>query len=125
MNTILVLLCSIGFFLNALLHLLLVLGLPLGEYVLGGQHKALPYKMRAVSCIFIILWIVVGLSYLNYGEIIYLFSNTFAKTIIRSSSVFLFFAIFSNAFLTNSKKERFVMTPFSLVTFICSLLVLR
>lgn len=55
MNTILVLLCSIGFFLNALLHLLLVLGLPLGEYVLGGQHNVLPYKMRAVSYIFIIL----------------------------------------------------------------------
>lgn len=115
MNTILVLLCSIGFFLNALLHLLLVLGLPVGEYVLGGQHKVLPYKMRAVSCIFIILWIVVGLSYLNYGEIIYLLSNTIAKTIIRLSTVCLFFAIFSNAFLTNSKKERCVMTPFSYI----------
>ncbi|MGG5315524.1 hypothetical protein [Enterococcus sp. AZ072] len=58
---------AIGFFANALLHLLLIAGFPLGEYVLGGKYVILPYFMRVFSVLFLIVWSSVGICYLNYG----------------------------------------------------------
>ncbi|MGG5330763.1 hypothetical protein [Enterococcus sp. AZ163] len=112
---------AIGFFANALLHLLLIAGFPLGEYVLGGKYVILPYSMRVVSVLFLIVWSSVGICYLNYGGFLDLTKlESLDRIVILAATVFLLFAIFSNAFLTESKKERLVMTPFCLITFILS-----
>lgn len=116
---------AISFFLNAFLHLLLLLGFPFGEYVLGGQNIILPFKMRMVSAFFVSIWTIVGLSYLNYGQLIYspVFTQ-FDRNLIILTTIFLFFAVFSNGLLTKSKKERKIMTPFSLITFVLSCILL-
>ncbi|MEO1771294.1 hypothetical protein [Candidatus Enterococcus ferrettii] len=112
---------AIGFFANALLHLLLIAGFPLGEYVLGGKYVILPYFMRVFSVLFLIVWSSVGICYLNYGGFLDLTRlESLDRIVILAATVFLLFAIFSNAFLTESKKERLVMTPFCLITFILS-----
>ncbi|MGM0213500.1 hypothetical protein [Enterococcus sp. AZ109] len=119
------LVAAVGFFANALLHLLLVSGFPLGEYVLGGKHVVLPYSMRIISVLFVTVWSVIGICYLNYGGFLNLTGLTsLDRNVIIVATIFLFFAIFSNAFLTNSKKERMVMTPFCLITFLLSISIL-
>lgn len=119
------LMAAMGFFANALLHLLLIAGFPLGEYVLGGRHVILPYFMRLISGLFIIIWGGVGICYLNYGGLLSLSGLAHVdKLVIMGTTVFLFVAIFSNGFLTDSKKERFIMTPFCVFTFVLSSCIL-
>jgi hypothetical protein len=109
----------------AVLQLLLVFGAPFGEYVLGGQHKVLPIKMRLISGVFSFLFMVVGVSYLQMaGAISNLFSPVFIKILLASYTLFLASAIIGNGFITKSKKERYVMTPCSIAGFLGSIIVL-
>ena len=125
MIEILSIIIAISFFLNALLHLLLLLGLPFGEYVLGGKNSILPVKMRIVSLLFLVIWMIGGICYLNYGQLVHIpVFDQFDRNLIILLSIFLFFAIFSNGFLTKSEKERKIMTPFSLLTFVLSCIIL-
>lgn len=39
------LVCSIITFFMAVLHILLVMGVPIGEYVLGGKNKIIPKEL--------------------------------------------------------------------------------
>ncbi|WP_234117144.1 hypothetical protein [Clostridium hydrogenum] len=105
----------------ALLQLSITFGAPFGEYVLGGQNKVLPKKMRLVSCMFFLIFIFVGMAYLQWGKIIYIgFNSVFLKIIIIVNTLFLAYAIIGNGMITKSKKEKYVMTPFSVIQFICS-----
>ncbi|MHC5229728.1 hypothetical protein ACYSNW_15800 [Enterococcus sp. LJL99] len=116
---------AIAFFANAFLHVLLILGYPLGEFVPGGKYKILPKKMKKISGCLIILWLFIGLCYLSFGKIIkQSMFNLFDRNIIICATLFLFCAIFSNGFLTKSKKERLVMTPFCVISFIISIILL-
>lgn len=116
---------AVGFFFNALLHLLLILGYPLGEYVLGGKYVILPPNMRIISVIFLLIWTLIGISYLNYGHIIQIAAlKGYDRSAIILATIFLFFAFFSNAFLTTSKKERYLMVPFCFITFFLSSILL-
>ena len=109
----------------ALLQLCLTFGAPFGEYVLGGRHKVLPNKMRLVSCSFSIIFIFVGLVYLQRGNILYIgFNPVFVNGVIIANTLFLAYAMIGNGFLTKSKKERYLMTPISIIQFICSFMIL-
>lgn len=109
----------------ALLQLSLTFGAPFGEYVLGGQYKVLPHKMRFMSLGYTILFILVGLVYLQKGRFLSLgFSSVAVQIILIIMTAFYGYAIIGNGFLTKSKKEKYVMTPFSAVQFILSLLTL-
>jgi hypothetical protein len=115
------LICAIITFGMALLQLSITFGAPFGEYVLGGENKVLPRKMRFVSCTFFLLFIFVGMSYLQWGNILHIgFSSKLVKIIIIVNTLFLAYAIIGNGILTKSKKEKYVMTPFSIIQFICS-----
>lgn len=125
MIEVLSIIIAISFFLNSLLHLLLIVGFPFGEYVLGGKNIVLPFKMRIISFLFLIIWTIVGISYLNYGQLIHIPKfNQLDRNLIILTTTFLFFAIFSNGLLTKSKKERKIMTPFSLLAFVLSCIIL-
>lgn len=118
---ILSLICAIITFGMALLQLSITLGAPFGEYVLGGANKILPKKMRFISCTFLIIFIFVGMAYLQLGSILYIgFNSIFVKIIIIVNTLFLAYAIIGNGVVTKSKKEKYVMTPFSIIQFICS-----
>lgn len=117
------LICAIITFGMALLQLSITFGAPFGEYVLGGANKVLPKKMRLISCTFFLIFIFVGMAYLQLGNILYIgFNSMFAKIIIIVNTLFLRYAIIGNGMLTKSKKEKYVMTPFSIIQFICSVI---
>ena len=109
----------------ALLQFLITFGVPLGEYVLGGSSKVLPFKKRFISGMFSFLFIVIGLSYLQYTGIFKIgFSNSFVNILLIIYTIFMAYAIIGNGLLTKSKKEKYVMTPISIIGFICSVIVL-
>ena len=105
----------------ALLQLSLTLGAPFGEYALGGMNKVLPTKMRFISIFFCCLFTVTGLSYMQKSGILNLFFNsTFINVLLIIYTIFLACAIVSNGFITKSKKEKYVMTPLSIIGFLSS-----
>ena len=107
------------------LHCLLIFGAPFGEYALGGSNKVLPLKKRIISGIFSLLFVLVGLSYLQYTNWFEIgFSNGFVNISLVLYTIFLGYAIIANGLLTKSKKEKYLMTPLSMLGFICSIIVL-
>lgn len=109
----------------ALLQLSLTFGSPFGEYVLGGQHKILPKRMRFISSAFTLIFIFVGICYLQRGNILSLgLSLGLVNTTIIVNTLFLAYAIIGNGILTKSKKEKYVMTPFSIIQFVLSVITL-
>jgi hypothetical protein len=119
------LLCAIITFGMALLQVSLTFGSPLGEYALGGQHKILPRKMRYLSTAYALLFIFIGTCYLQKGSIVNIGLNSSIVTgFIIVNTLFLGYAIIGNSFLTKSKKEKYVMTPFSIIQFVLSCITL-
>lgn len=109
----------------AILQLSLTFGAPFGEYVLGGRNKVLLPKMRFVSGTFFLVFIFVALTYLQRGKVLYLgFSNVFVNVVVIINTIFLAYAIVGNGMLTKSKKEKYLMTPLSVIEFVCSMIVL-
>lgn len=106
---------AVLFGLIATLTLLVTLGLPLGEFTLGGKHKVLPTKMRIMSGFSFAIQLVAILIVLYVGGIVILpFPFTIAKGICIFFAVYLLLNTVMN-FLSNSKKEKYVMTPLALV----------
>jgi cation transport ATPase len=106
-------------------HCLLIFGAPFGEYVLGGLDKVLPVKKRIISGIFSILFLFVGLSFLQRINLFEIgFPNSFVSILLILYTIFLGYAIIANGLLTKSKKEKYLMTPLSVLGFVCSIIVL-
>jgi hypothetical protein len=119
------LICAVTTFGCALLQLSLTLGAPFGEYALGGQDRVLPKKKRLLSGTLSVLWVIFGILYLQKGEILGIgLNSTFVSTMLIIYTVFLGYAIIGNGFITKSKKEKYVMTPLSAVTFMLSVITL-
>lgn len=119
------LVCASITFGMALFQLLLTFGAPLGEYALGGLNKVLPSKMRLVSATFSFIFVFVGMAYLQRGNVLYIGLNSALVNIsLIVITLFVAFAIVFNAILTKSKKEKYVMTPFSILQFVCSVIAL-
>jgi len=116
---------SIIIFANALLHLLLFFGAPLGEYVLGGKNKIIPKKIRYINFILFFIFCFGGIVYLQYGNIIQAFMNIkIIFLIIILFTLFYGYGIIGNLKFTNSKKEMYVMTPVCVVSFILSIVLI-
>ncbi|MDF9825779.1 hypothetical protein M2475_002165 [Breznakia sp. PF5-3] len=103
----------------ALLTLLVTLGAPLGEFTLGGKYRVLPFKMRIMSGISFVIQGFAILSILQVGK---LFSIGLPEMVANGSC--FFFAIYLSIntimnFCSDSKKEKYVMTPLSFITAIC------
>jgi hypothetical protein len=108
----------------AVLHILLLLGFPLGEYVLGGENRVMPKNKRYLNVIFSAIWLFAIIVYLEKGEFISFFNNPLLTDILFIVfTIFFGIAIFSNGFLTSSKKEKYVMTPLCILIFVCSVLI--
>ena len=118
--------CSALYLFNAILHLLLAFGAPLGEYVLGGFYIVIPLQLRIVNIFFFILWVYSSYSYLVYAGILKIKNKlkTIRKFLI-GITIFTSFAVFSNLFITNSIKEKVLMTPLAIIVSLCSILLLN
>ncbi len=120
------LICSVITFLMCLLHMLLFLGAPIGEYVLGGKDRVIPKNRRYVNAVLACVFFFIGLLYLREAGIfaVNVISRRITKIIMTFYTLFLGYAIFGNIFFTKSRKEKMVMIPFSVLGFISSLLAI-
>lgn len=102
-----------------ILSVLLICGVPLGELTMGGQYKVFPKKLRIVLVIQLLIQIFFIVIILQMGGLIPLwFSDKVTRTICIVMAVFLSLNTVMNL-ISKSKKEKYIMTPLSLVSAIC------
>ncbi len=110
---------AIAFSIVIILSILIICGLPLGELTMGGQFKVFPKKLRIVLFIQLFLQIFFVVIILQKGNIIPLwFSYDVTKIICIIMAIYLSFNVLMNL-SSKSKKEKFIMTPLSLIAAIC------
>ncbi|MBQ4529675.1 MAG: hypothetical protein IJA36_03535 [Lachnospiraceae bacterium] len=102
-----------------ILSVLLICGLPLGELTMGGQYKVYPGKLRIVLVVQLILQVFFVITILQVGGFMPLwFSYNNTKIVCIVMAVYLSLNVVLN-FISKSKKEKYVITPLSLMTAIC------
>lgn len=103
----------------AIMEVLLIIGLPLGEFTMGGRHKVLPPMYRIFAASSIILQIFGAAMLLQGGG---LMNMWFAGKVIKIIC-FVFAGFFAVNTIMNiispSKKEKYVMTPLAAVEACC------
>lgn len=110
---------SIVFFMATILYVLLALGLPYGEFAMGGKYIVMPKQMRVVCVISIIIQLLSILVLLEKGKVLFIGLPAGLVTgLCYFFAVYLTLNTLLNAF-SKSKKERLAMTPLSLITAVC------
>ena len=103
----------------ATMTVLVACGLPFGEFTMGGQHKILPKNLRVAAVISVAIQIFAMIIILQAGDFISLwFSFKVTKYICFFFAAYLSLNTIVNM-ISKSRKERFVMTPLSLIVGIC------
>ena len=103
----------------ATMTILVACGLPLGEFTMGGQHKILPKNLRVAAVISVAIQFFAMIIILQAGGFIPLwFSFKVTKYICFFFAAYLSLNTIMNM-ISKSRKERFVMTPLSLIAGIC------
>ena len=99
--------------------LLVACGLPLGEFTMGGQHKILPKKFRIMAISSLGVQVFAIIIILQTGGYIPLwFSANTTKYICLFFAAYLSLNTIMNL-SSKSKKERYAMTPLSLIAAVC------
>ena len=103
----------------AVMEILLIFGLPLGEFTMGGRYKVLPPMYRMFAASSVILQLFGAAMILQGGG---LMNMWFAGKVIKIIC-FVFAGFFSVNTVMNiispSKKEKYVMTPLAAVEACC------
>ena len=101
------------------LSVLIICGLPLGEFTMGGKYMVYPVNLKFILVSQLVVQIFFVIILLQMGGFVGLwFSAKVTKIIGIVLAVCLSLNTFINAF-SKSKKERFVMTPLSTITAVC------
>ncbi|UJF33013.1 hypothetical protein [Paenibacillus hexagrammi] len=108
---------SIAFMLIAVLYVLLVLGLPYGEFAMGGKYLVLPRQMRIACGVSVIIQVIAILYVWQAGRVLQI-GLPYDKLICYLFAAYLLLNTLMNAF-SKSPKERWVMTPLSFITAVC------
>ncbi|MGO1044782.1 hypothetical protein ACTPEO_18865 [Clostridioides difficile] len=102
-----------------IMTVLVACGLPLGEFTMGGQHKILPNKLRIFAIVSVVIQLFAMVIVLQAGGFIELwFSFKITKSICFFFAVYLSLNTIMNL-ISKSKKEKYVMTPISLLAATC------
>jgi hypothetical protein len=106
-------------------QIIVALGKPYGEYVWGGKYKVLPRSLRIGSIISIfVYWFMVSIIWDRAGTV-----DLYPNGLISSYGIYVLAAYFVVGVLMNaisqSKKERYTMTPIVLVLLICTFSLIR
>ncbi len=110
---------SLLFSLIVILYILLVVGLPYGEFAMGGKYKIVPPGMRLMIVFSICIQVLGILVLLQSGGVAsFGFPAGALKILGYVYAVYLSLNVFMNGF-SRSRKERIVMTPLSLITALC------
>ena len=103
----------------AVMEILLIFGLPLGEFTMGGRYKVLPPMYRMFAATSVILHLFGAAMILQGGG---LMNMWFAGKVIKIIC-FVFAGFFAVNTVMNiispSKKEKYVMTPLAAVEACC------
>ena len=103
----------------AIMEVLLIIGLPLGEFTMGGRHKVLPPMYRIFAASSIILQLFGAAMLLQGGG---LMNMWFGGKVIKIIC-FVFAGFFAVNTIMNiispSKKEKYVMTPLAAIEACC------
>ncbi|TDQ41250.1 hypothetical protein [Aureibacillus halotolerans] len=103
-------------------QMLLSLGFPFGEFAMGGYHRVLPINLRVVSAMNALILLFMGFVLLQHTKIINGLNFLPTNIFVWGITIFLGLNTIANL-LSRSKKERFIMTPLSGITFILCLLI--
>lgn len=110
---------SVLFLAIAIMTLLVACGFPLGEFTMGGQHKILPKKFRVMAFVSIVIQLFAIVIVLQTAGFIPLwFSSKTTKYICFFFAAYLSLNTVMNLF-SMSKKEKYAMSPLSLIVAIC------
>lgn len=102
-----------------IMSILLIIGLPLGEFTMGGQYKIFPKKLRIILVFQLVLQVWFTITILQMGGHLSLwFSLHTTKMIGIIMSIYLSVNTVVNG-ISKSKKERFIITPLSLISAVC------
>lgn len=108
-------------FIAAVFEVLLVAGLPLGEFTMGGRYKVLPPMMRGAAVFSLLTQVFAGLILLQAAGFMGMWF-TFGVTRIICYVFGGFFVVNTVMnFFSTSKKEKVVMTPLAAVEAVCFL----
>jgi hypothetical protein len=113
---------SVAFFAVTILYILLALGLPYGDFAMGGKYKVMPKQMRVACFISVFIQLVAIMFILQAGNII---SIDFLRSLAKGACYFFAFYLIVNTIMnafSKSKKEKFIMTPLSFLIAICFLI---
>ncbi len=103
----------------AVMEVLLITGLPLGEFTMGGRHKVLPPMYRVFAATSVVLQLFGAAMILQGGG---LMNMWFAGNVVKIIC-FVFAGFFAVNTLMNlaspSKKEKYVMTPLAAIEACC------
>ena len=102
-----------------ILSILIICGLPLGELTMGGRYKIFPKKLRFILVGQLVLQIFFVIIILQMGGFMPLwFSNNTTRIICIVMAVYLSLNTVMNL-VSKSKKEKYIMTPISMILTIC------
>lgn len=108
-------------FIAAVFEVLLVAGLPLGEFTMGGRYKVLPPMMRGAAVFSLLTQVFAGLILLQAAGFMGMWF-TFGVTRIICYVFGGFFVVNTVMnFFSTSKKEKLVMTPLAAIEAVCFL----
>ena len=108
-------------FIAAVFEVLLVAGLPLGEFTMGGRYKVLPPMMRGAAVFSLLTQVFAGLILLQAAGFMGMWF-TFGVTRIICYVFGGFFVVNTVMnFFSTSKKEKIVMTPLAAIEAVCFL----
>ena len=103
----------------AFLEVLLIIGLPLGEFTMGGQHKVLPPMLRLAAASSIVTQLFAAAIVFQGGGFMKMwFSQKVTMIICFCFAGFFVINTFMNL-ISKSKKEKYVMTPLAAVEAVC------
>ncbi len=110
---------AVIFTIISIINLLLIFGAPLGEFTMGGQYKVLPKNLRIMASFSLVLQVFAILIVLQAGGFLPLwFSAKMTKIICRVFAAYLTVNTVMN-FISGSKKEKYIITPLSIVAAVC------
>ena len=106
----------------AVFQVLLSLGFPFGEFAMGGYYKVLPKKLRIVSAINALILIFMGFVILQHTNVVNGLDFLSTNILVWVITIFLGLNTIANL-ISQSKKEKLIMTPLSGFIFIICLFI--
>ncbi len=106
---------AILFLVILVITILVVLGFPFGEFIMGGKFKVFPKKFRTFALFSMVIQVFAIIIVLQAGDFIPLwFSFKTTKYVCFFFATYLSLNTIMNL-NSKSKKEKYVMTPLSLI----------